>query len=122
MKFAMALILLQFYGNGCDFGGIGADDDDDFGNVVVVQPPPPPREALPSTATIILATSLQEHFWTSITQWENSGDSLLVEGFLSIDTGPRVTTSGYYDGCSVEMIIVEPLFDDPLTCKEETDP
>ena len=131
MKIAMALILLQFYGGGCDFGGIGADDDDDFGTTVFVAPPftppvPPPEDALPTTATIVRSAEFQfqEHHWTNIIQWERRffGTRLLVEGSLTFDASPKGTVLWSYDGCGVEMIIVEPPFDRPLTCTEETDP
>ena len=75
----------------------------------------PPKPEVPATATILL-TDGQVHEWTRIHVWLNNGDGLIVEGRLG-----GVIDAERYDGCDVEMIIVEPAFDEPLTCTKESE-
>ena len=60
----------------------------------------PPKE-LPATATIVL-TNGQIDQWTRIIEWFSNGSGLVVEGRLD-----NVISARRYNGCDVEMIIVE---------------
>ena len=76
-------------------------------------PPKPLVPLVPATATILL-TDGQIDEWSAIRVWNHLGDRLTVEGRME-----GVSDAKRYDGCDVEMIIVEPPFDfEPLTCTE----